>query len=162
MPDPVHTPAREKYEPEDIIEALRQASGFIKFAAMRLGCSRQTITRYIDKYPEVKAAYDEVNENVKDEMEGRLLKLCRGQAVFTCPHCKKKSDMSDHPDVRREQGRSIQFYARTKMRDRGYGDQLDVVVQDIPQMIIYRRGDRPPELPSPDVIDVELEEDDDE
>jgi len=49
----------EKYTTAQMIEALREKHGNLSAAARYLGCSRNTISRYIDQYATVKAVADE-------------------------------------------------------------------------------------------------------
>ena len=44
----------EKYTTAKMIEALREKHGNLSAAARFLNCSRNTISRYIEKYPTVK------------------------------------------------------------------------------------------------------------
>ena len=48
----------ERYRPEQVIAALRQAGGNQAQAARLLGCWKQTVEGYIKRYPEVRAALD--------------------------------------------------------------------------------------------------------
>jgi len=50
---------RDRYTQQRVIDAIQAARGIKATAAANLKCSRQTITNYIDRYPAVKAAYDE-------------------------------------------------------------------------------------------------------
>ncbi len=62
----------EKYTTAQMIEALREKHGNLSAAARYLGCSRNTISRYIDTYPTVKAVYDEERETLIDFAENQL------------------------------------------------------------------------------------------
>ena len=64
----------EKYTTAQMIEALREKHGNLSAAARYLGCSRNTISRYIDTYPTVKAVYDEERETLIDFAENQLFK----------------------------------------------------------------------------------------
>ena len=46
---------KEKYTAAQIIEALREKHGNLSAASRYLGCSRDTVRRYINTYPTVKA-----------------------------------------------------------------------------------------------------------
>lgn len=91
------------YRKADMIEAIQKAGGILAVAARALGCSRQTLYNYMERYPDVRAAYDEANETNLDVAEAVLLEQVRGK---------------DKEQVR--------FYLRTKGRARGYGDRLTV------------------------------------
>jgi len=62
----------EKYTANQIIDALKEKHGNLSASARYLGCSRNTISRYIDTYPTVKAVYDEERETLIDFAENQL------------------------------------------------------------------------------------------
>lgn len=64
--------ATEKYNPAEMVKALEKSAGMISVAARSLGCSRQTIYSYADKYPEVKRAIDEARTVMLDDAEHQL------------------------------------------------------------------------------------------
>ena len=64
----------EKYTANQMIEALREKHGNLSAAARFLNCSRNTISRYIDTYPTVKAVADEERETLIDFAENQLFK----------------------------------------------------------------------------------------
>jgi predicted transcriptional regulator len=64
----------EKYTTAQMIEALREKHGNLSAAARFLGCSRNTISRYIKIYPTVKAVADEERETLIDFAENQLFK----------------------------------------------------------------------------------------
>lgn len=64
----------EKYTTAQMIEALREKHGNLSAAARFLGCSRNTISRYIEQYPTVKAVADEERETLIDFAENQLFK----------------------------------------------------------------------------------------
>ena len=65
---------KEKYTAAQIIEALREKHGNLSAASRYLNCSRDTIRRYIDLYPTVKAVADEERETLIDFAENQLFK----------------------------------------------------------------------------------------
>ena len=65
---------KEKYTAAQIIEALREKHGNLSAASRYLNCSRDTIRRYIDLYPTVKAVYEEERETLIDFDENQLFK----------------------------------------------------------------------------------------
>jgi len=97
----------EKYTPDRMIEALKAASGVIAAAARHVGCSRNTVKAYMDRYPEVMAAWEEQYESIGDEWEGQLISLIR----------KPK-----HKDY----FAALRFGLRTRYRKRGYGDRQEI------------------------------------
>ena len=64
----------EKYTANQMIEAIRDKHGNMSAAARFLGCSRNTISRYIETYPTVKAVYEEERETLIDFAENQLFK----------------------------------------------------------------------------------------
>jgi len=64
----------EKYTANQIIDALKEKHGNMSASARYLGCSRNTISRYIDTYPTVKAVYEEERETLIDFAENQLFK----------------------------------------------------------------------------------------
>lgn len=62
----------EKYTTAQIIEALKEKHGNIAAAARFLNCSRNTISKYIDKYQTVKSVADEERETLIDFAENQL------------------------------------------------------------------------------------------
>lgn len=60
------------YTDQQIIDALRNANGFISVASQNLKCSPHTIRDRIDRSDVVKAAVDEINESHLDNAETRL------------------------------------------------------------------------------------------
>ena len=64
----------EKYTANQMIEALREKHGNLSAAARFLGCSRNTISRYIDTYSTVQAVADEERETLIDFAENQLFK----------------------------------------------------------------------------------------
>jgi len=64
----------EKYTSDKMIKAIREKHGNLSAAARLLGCSRNTIARYIELYPTVKAVADEERETLIDFAENQLFK----------------------------------------------------------------------------------------
>jgi len=64
----------EKYTTAQIIEAIRGKHGNMSAAARFLNCSRNTVARYIELYPTVKAVADEERETLIDFAENQLFK----------------------------------------------------------------------------------------
>jgi len=89
-----------KYSQKAVIEAVRSTHGLLTLAASRLGCSRQTLHNYAQRYPAVQAAITEERERLLDLAELRLAEA-----------------------VERGEAWAIQLVLRTLGRRRGYGDQ---------------------------------------
>ena len=61
-----------KYAIHTVIEALRMHHGLLVFAADALGCSRQTLYNYAERYPAVAAVLAEERERRIDLAEQGL------------------------------------------------------------------------------------------
>lgn len=88
-----------RFTADQVIAAINKSKGLVSYAAQMLGCSVRTVHYYIERYPTVRAARDESRNTVSDLCELRLFSA-----------------------IDRGESWAIQFYARTQMRDRGYGD----------------------------------------
>ena len=64
---------QNRYQAAQVIEALKRARGIKAIAAKILGCSRQTVDNYIERYATVRAAYEEQRETLVDVAEGKLI-----------------------------------------------------------------------------------------
>jgi len=95
------------YTDKQIIDALEKTEGNISAAARSLGCSRTTVHNRITESDKVKQEYDSVNEANLDKAENRLMELVGDK------------DHKDH-------FKALKFYLRTKGRQRGYGDRVDL------------------------------------
>ena len=75
----------QRYRPDQVADALRQAGGNQSQAARLLGCWKQTVEGYIKRYPEVKAALDACPPRLKspEQVVDALRQAggCRGQAA---------------------------------------------------------------------------------
>jgi hypothetical protein len=81
-----------KYSVEQMIDALAESMGMISPAARKLGCSRDTIRRYLAEYPEIAEAIEDANEEVNDIAELKLLDaITRGEAWAICFRLKTKA-----------------------------------------------------------------------
>lgn len=87
----------DHYTKEQVIEALRKVNGYISQAGKILGCSYQTVCKYRDKYPEVKAVLIELEETELDFTELKL-----------------------HENIKAGKEASIFFKLKTKGQHRGY------------------------------------------
>lgn len=101
----------EKYTAEEMIAAARASGGVIAAAARMLGCSRNTVRRYIRTYVTVKEAFDEQNEVSLDVSEGYLMQFCRGTITV---------DGEKERVSHREQLDAIKYHLSTKGKARGY------------------------------------------
>ena len=100
-------PDREMFKPEQVIEAIQEADGFMTYAAKYMGYNRKTISDYIKKYPDIREAHKQANEVLGDEIAHNLMRLAR----------KKKH---------RDHFNALKLIAQTKFKGRGYGSSLDI------------------------------------
>lgn len=106
------------YTAEQIIEALRYAQGMTTLAAKRLGCSYNTIMRYVREYPTVAAVLVEEREKQLDQTELRLIKA-----------------------VNRDDLTAIIFYLKTLGKRRGYVERTEQVNFNVDTALIQRAID---------------------
>ena len=91
-----------KEKKKEFLESLSKSLGIIKIAANHVGISRDTPNDWAKSDPKFKEEMDKISEEVKDFVESKLLDLIS----------------SGNPTA-------IIFYAKTKMKDRGYIEQVD-------------------------------------
>lgn len=101
----------EKYTQQQMIDALKFGQGFVTHAADRLGCSYNTMERYVDKYPAVKRAKKDAAERTLDNVELRLLKAVNADDLT-----------------------AIIFYLKTQGKRRGYTERVDHMIFTKEQM----------------------------
>ena len=68
---------RDSLTSEQVIDAVRKSKGILTLTAKELGVSRQTVHKYVNKYPTVKAAVDSERESLLDMAEGSLFEQVR-------------------------------------------------------------------------------------
>jgi malate synthase len=86
-----------------IIKALEENCSILVNTAQTIGCSRQQLKTWIDRDPELTAGYNEGKERFKDLVEHQMLK-----------------------NIKEGKEASLIFYAKTKMRDRGFIEKQDM------------------------------------
>lgn len=94
---------KRRYTQQQVIAALRETKGMIYLTAKRLGCTAQTIYNYRDRYPAVRAEMEQQDGEVNDAAEMKLY-----QAIMA------------------GESWAVQFRLRTKARNRGYGDAVEL------------------------------------
>ena len=103
-----------KYSKEKILKAIDNSGGNKLLIARRIGCARNSLDHYLDLYPECKKAYDEELESAGDLCEAQLMnKIKEGNLT------------------------AIIFYAKTKLRDRGYVERQEREVETTQPLIIH-------------------------
>lgn len=110
---------RQRYTPQQVIDALRETKGMVYLAAKRLNCKAQTIYNYRDRYAAVRAEMEQQDGEVDDAAEMKLY-----QAIIA------------------GESWAVQFRLRTKGRKRGYGDAVELTGKDggpVTFRVIYER-----------------------
>ena len=92
------------YTQQEVIDALIKAKGLQCTAAEALHCDRATISRFINRYPAVKAAHEQAIQATVDLAQSKLLTL-----------------------VEREDWRAIRFLLVTLGKDRGFTERQEIV-----------------------------------
>jgi hypothetical protein len=87
----------------EMAEALVKARGLQTVAAGMLGCDWSTVRRYVQQYPECAEAINLANNALGDLAETKLV-----------------------DNITNGDQRAIEFYLKTKQRDRGYTDKTQV------------------------------------
>lgn len=95
------------YTAEVIIRAIQAAKGNVSAAARALGCTRQTLANYVNKYPTVKQTLDDEREAMLDNAESSL-----------------------HRAILNGEGWAVCFTLKTIGRNRGYIERHDVHLSD--------------------------------
>lgn len=111
---------KKAYSAADVIAALVATAGIKTAAARRVGCSVDTIDRYIRDYPTVAAASQQARSGIVDKAESILVtRLNNGEWD------------------------AAKFVLTTLGRDRGYGPSLDVThkIEDLAREIAAETGE---------------------
>ena len=102
-----NAPVRRRLTPAAILKVIPGTFGNQSEIARRLGVKRETVAGYIDRFPEVKAAFEQERESAIDFAESRLMSGIN----------------SGDPE-------SIRFFLRTIGRKRGYNERMEVTGQN--------------------------------
>jgi hypothetical protein len=74
----------DKFTLIQVITALQLSAGIQSIAAKKLGCTRQTVGRYVERYDEVRDALRQVEEDKLDLAEAKILKHIEGGNLTAC------------------------------------------------------------------------------
>lgn len=96
-----------KLDSARVIAALELTAGIKAVAAQNLGVHRSTLHKFIKDNPEIQPAIDEIDEAMKDLVEGKMLTAIK----------------NDDPQM-------IRFFLERRARDRGYGQKQEVTGKD--------------------------------
>ena len=88
--------AKQSYAQSRVLEALERSGGLLGQAAADLGCSRRTVSRYLERFPKLRQARLEIGERNLDQAEAKL-----------------------HEAIERGDGPMIRFCLQTKGKERG-------------------------------------------
>jgi hypothetical protein len=99
--------AKQRYTAEQVAEALKASAGIQAAAARRLGCGRDTVAQYIERYVTVRQALEEARDTTIDLAESKLI---------------EKVQAGEWP--------AIAFTLKTVGRHRGYVERSEVTGQD--------------------------------
>jgi hypothetical protein len=97
----------DKFTLAQVIAALEASAGIFTGAAQKLRCDWTTVDYYVKRYPEVKAALDQIMEERLDLAEGKIIELMNSGNVS-----------------------SLIFYLRCKGKHRGYSERTEVTGAD--------------------------------
>ncbi|MEJ8571258.1 hypothetical protein [Microbaculum marinum] len=93
---------KERFTPEQVVEALRQSGGIQAGAAQLLKCSRSTVTDYLHRYPEIAERLPDIGEETLDLAELGLLNEIKSQNLT-----------------------AIIFFLKTRGKHRGYVQRVE-------------------------------------
>ncbi len=97
----------EKFTTEQFIEAIKKSGGLKTVIAVRLNSSFNTVTRYIEQYPEIAKAYQDEIDHYCDYVESRLMY-----------------------GISRDNERLILFFLETKGKHRGWVKRQELTGAD--------------------------------
>lgn len=99
-------------------EALQAAGGIKTVASRTLKCHRATLYRFLAAHPSVAEFLEDIDEELKDLAEGKLLQLIRAGDPQT-----------------------IRWYLERKGRDRGYGQRVEATGPDGGPIVVAQKLD---------------------
>ena len=101
----------EKYTTAQMIEALREKHGNLSAAARFLGCSRETVRRYISTYSTVQSVADEERETLIDFAENQLFQQVKDgnitAIIFTLKTIGKHRGYVERQEVTGAEGKPL-------------------------------------------------------
>lgn len=109
-----------KYTDKQITDALIATKGMVFIAAVRLGCSPDTVRKRVNDKPAVRAILDAERGKMGDTAELKLAQAITNGEPW-----------------------AISFYLKTQAKDRGYTERIDIThsVQDEVRRIIEQNPD---------------------
>ena len=86
-----------KFTANEVIEAIKEARGFVTVAASKLGCSRTSMYVYLKRFATAQTAIEDEREKRHDFVESKLMKAIDNDNIT-----------------------AMIFYLKTQCKDRGY------------------------------------------
>lgn len=103
-----------------LIDAMRLSMGNVSNACEQVGISRKTYYEYLKTDPEFKSDVDAIEASTGDWVESKMRELISGVKTIT-----PTGDVYQNSPCKT----SIIFYAKTKMKDRGYIERTEQVIE---------------------------------
>jgi len=103
-----------------LIDAMRLSMGNVSNACEQVGISRKTYYEYLKTDPEFKSDVDSIEASTGDWVESKMRELISGVKTIT-----PTGDVYQNAPCKT----SIIFYAKTKMKDRGYIERTEQVIE---------------------------------
>jgi len=122
-------PSKQRYTPEEVMDALKATKGMVFLAARHLGCDHDTVLNYCKRYPKVEA--------MKKAMRGELVDL---------------AEIKLYQSIQNGEPWGIAFALKTIGKDRGYVERHEQTGKDgdaITLRVVYDQSPTLPELPAP-------------
>lgn len=91
-----------RFKAETVIEAIQGSNGIITNIAHRLGCSRATALRFVNKWECTRQALDDETQSVLDAAESKLFQQMNNSEPW-----------------------AVQFLLKTKGKHRGYTEKTE-------------------------------------
>jgi len=86
-----------KFTANEVIEAIKEARGFVTVAASKLGCSRTSMYVYLKRFATAQTAIEDEREKRHDFVESKLMKAIDNDNIT-----------------------AMIFYLKTQCKERGY------------------------------------------
>jgi hypothetical protein len=103
-----------------MIESLSATMGNVSEACKQVGIDRTTHYKYLKADPDYKQAVADVESSTGDWVESKMRELISGVKTIT-----PSGEVYQNPPCKT----SIIFYAKTKMKDRGYIERTEQVIE---------------------------------
>jgi hypothetical protein len=112
-----------KYTAAEMINAIDEAKGTITKAAEILGCSRQTIYTYADRYTTVQQCLDKWSVKIIDDAEFTLFEILDSAKELV-------NENPEDPTAIREARKTVMSVLKTKGKNRGWTERQEITGKD--------------------------------